>query len=43
MTKSFRVLDKVKDKERSMGTIVCLVDNPVYLRDNLVALPIEYL
>lgn len=43
MTKSFRVLDKVKDKERGMGTIVCLVDNPVYLRDNLVALPIEYL
>ena len=38
-----RVLDKVPDKKRSMGAIVCLVDKKTYLRENLVALPVEYI
>lgn len=36
------ILDKVKEKSRGMGVILCLVDNKTYLRENLVALPIEY-
>ena len=36
------VLDKVKDKKRGMGVILCLIDKKTYLRENLVALPIEY-
>ena len=37
------VLDKIKDKTRGMGVILCLVDKKTYLRENLVALPIEYI
>ena len=36
------VLDKIKDKERGMGVILCLIDKKTYLRENLIALPIEY-
>lgn len=37
-----RVLDKVEEKTRGMGVILCLVDKKTYLRENLLALPIEY-
>ena len=37
------VLDKIKEKTRGMGVILCLVDKKTYLRENLVALPIEYI
>lgn len=36
------VLDKIKEKSRGMGVILCLIDKKTYLRENLVALPIEY-
>lgn len=38
-----QVLDKIVDKSRGMGVILCLVDKKTYLRENLVALPIEYI
>ena len=37
------VLDKIKEKKRGMGVILCLIDKKTYLRENLVALPIEYI
>ena len=37
------VLDKVDDKKRGMGVILCMIDKKTYLRENLVALPIEYI
>mgnify|MGYP002855821245 FL=1 len=37
------VLDKIPDKKRGMGAILCMVEKKTYLRENLVALPIEYL
>ena len=37
------VLDKVADKKRGTGVILCMVDKKIYLRENLVALPIEYI
>lgn len=37
------VLDKIKEKSRGMGIILCLIDKKTYLRDNLIALPIEYI
>ena len=37
------VLDKVDDKKRGMGIILCLVEKKMYLRENLLALPIEYI
>lgn len=38
-----QVLDEVKGKERGMGIILCLIDKKTYLRENLIALPIEYI
>ena len=43
MTSEFDVLDKVKDSQRGMGTIICMYDKKMYLRENLVVLPINYL
>ncbi|MBR6223591.1 MAG: ATP-binding protein [Lachnospiraceae bacterium] len=37
------ILDKIPDKRRGMGVILCLIDRKTYLRDNLLALPIEYI
>ena len=37
------VLDKIPDKSRGMGIILCLIDKKTYLRENLIALPIEYI
>ena len=36
------VLDKITDKSRGIGVILCLIDKKTYLRENLVALPLEY-
>lgn len=43
MAKSFAVLDKDVDKKRGMGVIICPSDYKLMLRDNLMALPIEYI
>ncbi len=37
------VLDKIPDKKRGLGVILCLIDKKTYLRENLVALPISYI
>lgn len=37
-----QILDKIQDKKRGLGVILCLVDKKMYLRENLLALPIEY-
>lgn len=37
------VLDKIKERSRGMGVILCLIDEKTYLGENLVALPIEYI
>lgn len=43
MTSEFDVLDKVTEYQRGMGAIICLYDRKLYLRENLVALPIDYI
>ena len=43
MSSANTVLDKIPDKKRGMGVILCLVDKKTYLRENLVALPIDYI
>ncbi len=43
MASSFDVLDAVIEKKRGMSAIICLYENILYLRDNLVALPLEFL
>ena len=37
------VLDRIPDKKRGMGIILCLIARKTYLRENLLALPIEYI
>ena len=37
------VLDKIPDKKRGIGVILCLVDRKLYLRENLIAVPVEYI
>lgn len=43
MASANQVLDKIPDKKRGMGIILCLIDRKTYLRENLLALPIEYI
>lgn len=43
MASEFDVLDGIPDKKRGMGTIICLYDRKMFLRENLVALPLEYI
>ena len=38
-----QILDKIPDKQRGMGVILCLIEKKTYLRENLIALPIEYI
>jgi len=38
-----QVLDKIPDKQRGTGIILCLIDKKTYLRENLIALPISYI
>jgi len=38
-----QVLDKVSGKKRGMGVILCMTEKKLFLRDNLVALPISYI
>ena len=38
-----QVLDKIPDKQRGMGIILCLIGKKTYLRENLIALPISYI
>ena len=37
------VLDKIPDKKRGMGVILCMIGQKTCLRENLIALPIEYI
>lgn len=43
MAAEFDVLDGIPDQKRGMGAIICLLDRKLYLRENLVALPLSYL
>lgn len=37
------ILDRIPEKKRGIGVILCLVEKKTYLRENLLALPIEYI
>jgi len=43
MAKEFDVLDLDKNIDRMMGVIICTYNEKISLRDNLIALPIEYI
>lgn len=43
MASEFDVLDSIPDKKRGIGAIICLYDKKLFLRENLIALPLEYI
>lgn len=43
MASEFDVLDGIPDKKRGTGAIICLYDKKLFLRENLIALPLEYI
>lgn len=42
-TNAFDVLDLDKTKERGRGTILCMCERPAHLKEDLLALPIEFI
>lgn len=43
MAATNQLLDRVPEKKRGMGIILCLIDKKTYLREDLLALPIDYI
>lgn len=43
MTNAFDVLDKVPGKRRGVGVILCMYDSVLWIKENVVALPVEFL
>lgn len=43
MAKAFNQLDKMTNKERGLGVIICQYDKLIYLKDDLVSIPVEYI
>lgn len=43
MVKNFSVLDCIPDKTRGMGALICQYDKMIYVSEDVVALPIEYI
>ena len=37
------ILDEIPDKKRGVGAIICMIEKKIWLRENLLALPMEYL
>ena len=42
MAQAFSVLDKESGKQRGQGTILCLYDKKTYLKEDLIALPVDF-
>lgn len=42
MTNAFDVIERIPGKKRGTGVILCLYDSPLWLKENTVALPIEF-
>lgn len=43
MASANTILDKIEEKKRGTGVILCMIDKMTWLRDNLVALPVSYI
>lgn len=42
-TSAFTILDKIEEKKRGMGAIVCMAPQPGQLRENVLAIPVWFL
>ncbi len=43
MAGAFTVLDKIPDKKRGSGAVICMCSQPGTLRENVIAIPVWYL
>ncbi|MCC8082008.1 MAG: ATP-binding protein [Clostridiales bacterium] len=43
MTNAFDVLDRIPEKKRGTGVIVCMYDKVLWLKENIAAVPVEYI
>ncbi|MDD3367676.1 MAG: ATP-binding protein [Lachnospiraceae bacterium] len=43
MTNAFDILDRIPEKKRGIGVILCMYHSPLWLKDNIVALPVEFI
>ncbi len=43
MASEFDILDDIPDKKRGTGAIICLYGKKLFLRENLIVLPVEYI
>jgi len=43
MAKAFDVLDNEISKKRGIGVILCLYDKKIFLKDDIIVLPIEFI
>ncbi|MFA5692599.1 MAG: ATP-binding protein [Acholeplasmataceae bacterium] len=43
MAKAFSKLEQFKDKKVGLGVIICQYENMIYLKDNLISIPLEYI
>lgn len=43
MTNAFDIIEKIPGKKRGIGAVVCMYEAPLWLNENTVALPVEYL
>lgn len=41
-TRTFRILDKIPEKNRGTGAIICTCPQPGYLRENILQIPVWY-
>jgi len=43
MTDAFDVLDGIPDRKRGTGAIVCMYDDVLWMKENIAAIPVEYI
>ena len=43
MTDAFDVLNKIPEKKRGLGVVICRYDKPLWLNERNVVLPVEYI
>ena len=43
MAATFEILDKIPNRKRGDGAVICLYDKPLTLRENVRAIPVNYL
>ena len=43
LASEFEILEKIPEKKRGVGVILCLIERKMFLRENLIAMPLNYI